>query len=318
MCKRLALVALFYLAAQPLLAAPVAIELRPEVVVNGARYRLGDIAVIRGADPLVRQQVAALEIGVAPRPHHSDRISQQQVGRLLEAKRPELRGRLQWSGSKATIIRAAGIALEPQRLVQIAEESLRAELGGGYEKVELEALPNVRKMTLPPGAQLRPRPLAGVVAQRTAVWVEIRVDGRAYGAVPVWFAVKAWKQVPVALTNLPAGSALRREDFALETRDVMQAAKIIDRLPIEQGIRLRIALSRGLPVTETMLERMPAISRNQQVAVRMLAGSIVIETEGLAQADGRIGDTVKVKNPGSSEIFKGEVVEPGLVLVNAR
>jgi len=136
--------------------------------------------------------------------------------------------------------------------------------------------------------------------------------------VPVWFSVEAWKAVPVAKTDLAAESILRADDLTMELRDVAQAGRIIDRLPADNGARLRRALVRGMPVPESALEPVTAISRNQAVAVKIASGSIMIETAGIAQTDGRVGDMVKIKNPGSSEIFLATVLEPGVVSVNAR
>ena len=150
------------------------------------------------------------------------------------------------------------------------------------------------------------------------VWIDIYADGHPYGAVPVWFAVQAWKSVPVAQRDLEAGSVLKAEDFRMAQADVARSSKILHRLPLDGEARLRIAVRRGSPLTEGALETVPAISRNQAVAVRIEAGHIAIEAEGIALANGRIGETVKVKNPGSSEIFLATVLEPGVVSVNAR
>ncbi len=83
-------------------------------------------------------------------------------------------------------------------------------------------------------------------------------------------------------------------------------------------MRLRTGLAKGGVLTADLLESNTAISRNQQVAVRVATGSIVIETSGIAQTNGHIGQSVKVKPSGSSEIFMAKVLEPGVVLVDAR
>lgn len=311
-----ALLVLFSLTALPVLASGIAVELRPEASISGSVYRVDDIAKVESDNPSVTGRLGGMEIGMTPRPGRSERITQQQVMRFIEANAPEWRGKLQMSGSRTTIVRATGVMVDKQRLQQLAMEFLRSVMGQGYERIEVKPVGEMRDMMLPPDAEFRPRALSGPISRRTAVWIDIQAAGRPYAAVPVWFSVHAWKPVPIARRELPAGSEVRPEDFALETCDVMQQTAILDRLP--EGTRLRMTIARGSPVAASALEPVPVISRNQEVAVRVTAGNIVVETAGVAQADGRIGEMVKIKNTGSSETFLAKVLEPGVVAVNAR
>jgi flagella basal body P-ring formation protein FlgA len=302
--------------AEPSMAADAVIALRPEATVSGSVFRLQDIADMGAAG--AERKLAAIEIGVVPRPGHTERLSQQQVERAIEAQAPEWRGKLQIGGSKTVTVRAVGIAVERDRLVRLAKDSLQAELGGRFEKVEIKQVGEPRQLALPPAAELKARPTAGPVSRRMAVWIDIQVDGRVYAAVPIWFAVQAWKSIPVAKTDFASGTVLRPDDLVMEARDVAQAGRVLYRMPDEGGARLRQALMRGMPVPQSALEPAIAISRNQSVAVKIAAGSIVIETAGIAQDNGRVGDMVKIKNSGSNEIFLATVLEPGVVSVNAR
>lgn len=312
------LLALACSTAMPSMAADAVIALRPEVVVSGSSFRLQDIANMNEVDPASSQRLAAIEIGVVPRPGHTERLSQQQVERAIEAHAPEWRGKFRMGGSKTVAVRGVGVAVDRQRLVRLAADALQAELAGRHDKVAISQVGEARALTLPPAAAFRVRPVGGAVSRRMAVWIDIEVDGRPFAAVPVWFSVEAWKAVPVAKADLAAGSMLRAGDLVMEPRDVAQAGKVMESMPAETGVRLRHALVRGMPVAESALEPTTAISRNQAVAVRIAAGSIVIETAGIAQANGRVGDMVKIRNPGSSEIFLATVLEPGVVSVNAR
>ncbi len=300
------------------MAADAVIALRPDAVVSGSAYRLQDIADMNEADPASSQRLAAIEIGVVPRPGHTERLSQQQVERAIEAHAPEWRGKFQMGGSKTVTVRGVGVAIDQQRLVRLATDALHAELAGRYEKVEIKQIGEARALTLPPAAQFRARPVGTALSRRMAVWIDIDVDGRAFAAVPVWFSVAAWKAVPVAKVDLAAGNVLRADDLVMALQDVAGAGKVIEQMPAAAGARLRHALIRGMSVAESALEPTTAISRNEAVAVKMAAGGIVIETAGIAQANGRVGDMVKIKNPGSSEIFLATVLGPGMVSVNGK
>jgi flagella basal body P-ring formation protein FlgA len=302
----------------PSMAAEPVIALRAEAVVSGSVFHLQDIVSMSEIDLASNQRLAAIEIGVVPRPGHTEHLSQQQVERTIEAHAPEWRGKFQMGGSKMVTVRGVGVAIDQQRLVQLAADALHTELAGRYEKIEIRQVGEVRALTLPPAVEFRVRPVGGAVARRMAVWIDIQSDGRTFAAVPVWFSVEAWKTVPVAKVNLAVESVLRADDLVMALRDVAQAGKVVESIPAERGTRLRQALVRGMPITESALEPTTAISRNQAVAVRIAAGGIAIETAGIAQANGRVGDMVKIKNPGSNEIFLATVLEPGVVSVNAR
>lgn len=297
------------------MAAAATVELRADAEVSGAAYRLQDIARVSGDDAA---DIADIKIGLAPRPGHSAHLSQAQIAGIVARHAPRMRNRLQWGGSKSVVVRAAGVTVEGQRLAQLAADFLQQELGRRYDRFEAEPVERAREIMLPAGAQMRIRPLAGKVSRRTAVWIDIETDGRAYTAVPIWFSVKAWQPVPVARQDLAAGSELKEADFVTEMYDVLQMPRVVGALPPAGSVRLRRAIARGAPLTADAVEGVPAISRHQQVAVRLAAGNIVIETSGLAQASGKIGETVAVMNTGSSEIFLAKVVEPGVVMVNAR
>jgi flagella basal body P-ring formation protein FlgA len=312
------LCALACAAATQAVAADAVVALRADAVLAGPVVRLGDIAQVSAEGSEARDSLAAVEIGVVPRPGHTGHLSQPQVERMIEAHAPAWRGRFRMAGSKAVTLRGAGVAVDQQRLAQLAADALRAELAPRYAKLEIAQVGEPRALTLPPAAQLRARAVSAPLARRMPVWIDIEVEGRAFGAVPVWFAVSAWQAVAVASADLAEGTLLRAGDLALEMREVAESGKVLDRLPAENGFRLRHALARGTPLAQGALEAVTAVGRNQPVTVRIATGNIAIESTAIALADGRVGDTVKVKNANSSEPFLATVVAPAVVSINPR
>lgn len=303
-----------FITALPSAMAATVVELRADVEVSGQVYLLSDIARVSGDNA---QQLEQVKIGRVPRPGSVEHLSQAQISRVIESTAPRWRGHWQWSGSNAVNIRSMGIALDGQGVLNMAQDFLYSELSS-YEKVQIKPVDGIREMKLPAAAQLRPRPLNGKVAHRMVVWIDIEADGRPYGSIPVWFSINAWKKVPVARIDLPVGSEIKADDFVFEQRDVAANTKILETLPFPNGMRLRTPLTRGATIATNMLEVVPAISRNQQVAVKVNAGNIVIETSGIAQGDAHVGGTVKIKNSNDSGAFLATVVEAGVVSVNAR
>jgi flagella basal body P-ring formation protein FlgA len=213
-------------------------------------------------------------------------------------------------------------------LMTLAGEFLRSQLRGTYEKLEIRVVDEVGEITMPVGARIRPRIPGGIISRRTVVWLEIEVDGRSHRAVPVWFSVTAWKQVPVAQTDIAAGSELRSGDFALELRDVTQTPGILDRLPTVGGsrtvacssaaerIRLRTAIESGAPLTTASLELPASTICNPPIVRNAATNKVTIGAAQAAQRGGRTGEIVKEGNPRDGEISLAKIIGPGLVSVN--
>lgn len=205
--------------------------------------------------------------------------------------------------------------LPRQRLIDSAAALLFASQGGGLEAQALDG--EGADLTPPPGVlTLRARqPSAATLARRMVVNVDIAVDGRHWRSVPVWFAVKAWRPVWVAQVPMAAGKPVDRELFVVERREV--AALPTPPVPAAQGLQrlqLRGALAAGDVLRAAQVERRHAVQRNQAVQVRVTADHLELQMRGVALADARIGEPVRVLNPTSRQIFAARVVGDGLVV----
>jgi hypothetical protein len=284
--RRLCQITLFVfvsLAVPSVLAAEVLVQLRSEATVKGDVYQMEDIAAIIGDQGTADHPLAESEIGVAPSSGQS--------------------------GSALATVRAADGVAGKLRLMTLAEEFLRSQLRGNYEKLKIRVVEEVGEITMPPGAWIRSRIPGGIISRRTVVWLEIGADGHPQRVVPVWFSVEAWKQVPVAQADLPAGSELRSGDFALELRDVAQTPGVLDRLPAvgrSRAVacsRLRIAIESGAPLTADSLELAPSTICNPSIALNGATNKVTTETAQVAHRSGRIGEMMKVGTPRDDEIY---------------
>jgi flagella basal body P-ring formation protein FlgA len=158
-----------------------------------------------------------------------------------------------------------------------------------------------------------------VPSRRMCVWVDVRIDGNDYRSVPVWFRVKATRPAWVARVPLRAGAPLRAADFATEPIDLaeFESALVPTTERIEQ-LRLRHSLDAGRPLLAAHVEQRPAVARNQSVEVKLVLGSIQLETAGIALGDARVGEVVMVRNPANNQSFGAKVVAEGKVLIQAR
>ena len=85
-----------------------------------------------------------------------------------------------------------------------------------------------------------------------------------------------------------------------------------------EGMRLKRPLEAGAALSAAHVEPKPAVARDEQVTVRVVSGTVTIETVGRALADARVGETIQVKSAGSTEPFSARVVGEGVVQVSTR
>ena len=79
-------------------------------------------------------------------------------------------------------------------------------------------------------------------------------------------------------------------------------------------------VARAIPVNETLtqkrLERPTVMRRGSAVVLVYETGSLRVETQGIAEENGRTGELIQVKNPASGKLLRGRVLDGRLVSVN--
>ena len=301
-------------------AADTRIRLHAQAEPRTARYTLGEVAEIRGADAGLVQALAATEVGLTPRIGQAESVPRNAIVQRVESQHPALRGALQWRGAEAVTVRAGGEPLDATALHRLAERTLIESLEARGLRSVVQAVGRPEALRLPAGARLSARLAEGwAPARRMCVWIDVEAGGRGYRSVPVWFTVKAQQPVLVARHSVRAGESLRAEN--LETAWVDIATLRSPPLPATAaltGLRLKRAVEAGEPLLIAAVEARPAVQRNQAVDVQLALGAIRLQLAGIALRDARLGESIKVRNPVTNEQFVALVVSEGTVRVEAR
>ena len=300
-------------------AAGAAIVLHPAAELPGARYALGDIAEIRSADPALVRRLAALPIGEVPRLGYSQVVSRAQVQAVLRQALPA--GDLSWLGADEIRLRGQGQRVAAAALTDAAARALFAQLQGQADVLSLQPVGALEAISVPAGALgLSARvPAPDRLARRMSALVDVSVDGTVYTTVVAWFSVRAQRPALLAQVALRPGDALRAGDFRRQTVDVADASG--QALPASlslDGLQLRRALEPGTVLTAAHVQPRPSVSRDDRVTVRVVQGTVTIETTGRALSDARIGELIKVSSTTSIEPYTARVVADGVVLVGTR
>lgn len=307
---------------QALAGQQVEAELRSHAEIYSTRFTLGDLARIDGGSDARRRDLSALVLGDSPRMGYSKTYLRSTIERKVARLHPSSRGKIKWRGADHVTVRGKGQSVDPATVADAAALELARIHGEHYKSLELRPSGELEEQQVPAGkVTLRARAMpAEAVARRVGVRVEIRIDERHYRTVPVWFEGKAVRQVLTARYPRQPGEALRTSDFDWTAVDVATYASAP--VPAEElkadRLRLRQSLAAGEPLLREHVEERPAVARNDNVKVAVARGGIVIEASGIALADARVGEAVKVRNPQSNEQYAALVVAPGVVRIELR
>ncbi len=142
-----------------------------------------------------------------------------------------------------------------------------------------------------------------------------------YGAtrdLSIWARVRITTPMTrVSARNLiPAGTLIGPDDltteeyrgFPLDQTGVTDAEDAV-------GYVTRRSLQPGDPVLRSYLDKPVEVARGDLVEVQVRSGAALIRTEGKAEASGRRGDVVTVRNTRSGMDFQATVAGPGRVLL---
>lgn len=214
--------------------------------------------------------------------------------------------------SPATAASAAsdGPALQDARSIAEAAESAVVATGKG-----------VRAKASSPDPRLRlPACRAALLAElpagaRTArIAVRVYCPGQPAWSVLVPVQVETEGPVVVARRSLVPGSMPVAEDLELVTRRIAGlAACCATRLEDVLGRRVRRPVAADLPVPLDSLEAPPVVRRGEMVTVLAGETGFEVRSTGVALADARIGDTVRIRHPVSLRVIQARADSRGVV-----
>lgn len=183
----------------------VSIELEEAAEGRGA-VGLRDLGRIEDGAPELRRTAESIEIARGSCSQPTTRLSRSQIEKRLFAAAAGLRGRIDWSGSEAVVVRWDCQTIASDRLAATAAGWLAGPAGAASVNWKFALLRLPRAVAVPSGEVS-----LGVDAEvpttrkaRLAVPVVVRVDGRERARVPVWFSATRTGDAPADVLRVSA------------------------------------------------------------------------------------------------------------------
>ena len=320
---RKALIALVTLALSVLVPAAVSagvnVRVASEATVQGNEIALGDVATVQGDDALARR-LRKLIIGPAPLPGASQRLDPGYLRLRL--------GEAQLEPSKVTLVIPDEVLVT--RAFQVLPGAAMVEAASREVRQRLEAQPGARgpwavvatsrpaDLRIPAGSVELVAQVQGDPSTQSSLGatVAVKVDGRPFQTVPLGLRVGRYQDVVVATRSLDTRSPLTAGDLRIEPRpsiDIPEGA--LSSLPDLADVDLTRSMREGEPLTAALLRRRVLVKRGELVTLLLEGPGFRIVAQGVASADARRGDMVKVLNATSKREAVGKVDGPGVVRV---
>ncbi|MGC0153256.1 flagellar basal body P-ring formation chaperone FlgA [Chromobacterium vaccinii] len=120
-------------------------------------------------------------------------------------------------------------------------------------------------------------------------------------------------QAAVAARNLRAGEVLQAEDIAWEARPVAEPADLFGQASPPLGLAPRTTVAAGQPLRRRQLQAPLLVKRGAEVRIVARQDGIEVSAAGEALADGRQGETIRVRNLASGKTIRGRVGADGVI-----
>ena len=147
-----------------------------------------------------------------------------------------------------------------------------------------------------------------------ATTVKVRCPGPSPWKVYVKVSLKAWTEAVVAARPLGRGHAIGAGDVRIEERELgAMSHGYLTAVDQAIGQTVRRPVQAGDVLTPRHVAAPLAVERGQQVTLLAASGPVQVRVEGLALADGAVGQRIPVRNMSSRRDLEGIVRSPKVV-----
>lgn len=199
------------------------------------------------------------------------------------------------------------------------KQDIASFLAMEYEQVEHERI-DVSVGNLDPRLKLSSceHPIVYTIQDQTGLGGNISVRAQCKVGQPwsvhVPAQVAIYRQIPLAQRDIARGEQISQDHVTTGLVNIssIRQAFLPDEIDII-GKEAKRNISMGEPFKTSLLDAPTAVRRGEMVTLESMAGSIKVSSTGTALADGRIGQTIRVRNNSSERIISGVVMSQGLV-----
>jgi flagella basal body P-ring formation protein FlgA len=200
--------------------------------------------------------------------------------------------------------------LTPAKVATMLERHALEHSSWKAENIEVRVSP-FQPVSLPDNqVSLRVLRPSNVSAGAQSFLIAAETGGKEHARLWVKAEVRVFDDVVVSSQPLASQEVVKPSDVRIERREIsrLQARPFyaVDEVVGQQAAR-SIAVNETL--TQKKLERPTVMRRGSAVRLVYETSALRVETPGIAEENGKIGDMVQVKNASSGKLLRGRVVD---------
>lgn len=125
------------------------------------------------------------------------------------------------------------------------------------------------------------------------------------------------QEIVILANPVGIGQPLSAEDISLIRHDLSNLGRDFYSDPeLVIGQQLKRNVRTGTILTSALLEAPQLIGRGDLVSILIKRPTLTLETQGTALENGKLGDTIRIRNNQSNNIVVGRVIKAGQVEIN--
>lgn len=252
----------------------------------------------------------------SPDPGKSKIFSTYDIKEEILRKTPMSRHTL-WTGSNVVTVSRKGQQILPEQVIDAIDEFLR---DNNHSMPEADISFTPRTLPIPfmlPKGKLAMEvvPSNPTILKSSSFSLLFRVNGKVEKNFSVPGELKALAPVIIATDSLPRGSLLTPANTQEAVKDLTRHDNPCTNLRRILGKRLKRTVRAHDVIHSSDVEIPPLIQRGQVVKIIIRTGNMHLSATGVARADGKQGEIIRVRNARSNKLIQGRVTASGTVEV---
>ena len=286
----------------------IVIQLKAEAAVHSDKVLLKDVADLHGTNQDQVHKLGQATLGAAPEFGSVGLLTRSQIQALLLASGVLFDGVI--TGAAAVRIRLQGRPADPGEITRLLKAYVSEKLSWKLSEIEVRSISGFEGIELP----LEPIHFRfssdPTLAGRRSVLVPIDAvkDGRTFRSFYITAEIAIHATIVTAGKKIPFEKVISADDLKEMTLEIQDLRATYARQPEELvGKSSRRRFNPGDPLPLESFAAPLLVRHGETVKLRLERSGIVLTSLAKAEQDGRLGQTIMVRNLDFSTIVKAQV-----------
>lgn len=293
----------------------VEILFHPKAEVTNKYVTLGDLVTFNEKSGFT-DALATKIVAKSPQPGDNLYLSTVEIRKHIVRKN-QIPSATVWSGPKVIQVMRKGQEILPDNLTASIDAYIQKH-SRKYPQAKITFIP--RSLPLPFMLPLGKLDIE-VIPSNPALFKSnrfsllLRVDGKVRKNLSIQGKLEILSKVVVTATPIRKGEILTPENTTMAVRNISNYRNPCTSMRNVLGKRLRLTVREAQVISITDVEFPPLVKKGQLVKVLYSNGNLHLSATGIAKADGKLNQIIRVQNASSNKIIHCRVSAPGIVEV---